>query len=77
MDYTSKEAINKNKILSYARGLNSIPAAIAMVIISPVLLGIIIPKITYAHSRHYHEKREAEGIELTKKKQQALANTQS
>lgn len=77
MDYTSKEAINKNKILSYARGLNSIPAAITMVIISPVLLGIIIPKITYAHSRHYHEKREIEGIELTKKKQQALAKTQS
>ena len=49
-----------NKILSFARGLNSLPGFIATVLISPLLLGIIIPEVTYANTRRIHRKAEAE-----------------
>lgn len=49
-----------NKILSFARGLNSLPGFIATFLISPLLLGIIIPEITYANTRRIHRKAEAE-----------------
>lgn len=49
-----------NKILSFARGLNSLPGFIATFLISPVLLGIIIPQITYINTRRIHAKAEAE-----------------
>ena len=66
----TEKNLKNNKILSYARGLNSIPALIATTVISPILLGVIIPKITYWHSRNYHAKREAE---LRKEKEQKIA----
>jgi len=49
-----------NKILSFARGLNSIPAVITTFIISPYLLGWFIPRLTYANTRRLHEKAEKE-----------------
>lgn len=49
-----------NKIASFARGLNSIPAVIATVFISPVILGWIIPRLTYANTRRLHAKAEQE-----------------
>ena len=55
-----------NKILSAARGLNSIPGFIATVIISPVILGWIIPRLTYANTRRIHAKQELERQEKAK-----------
>ncbi len=49
-----------NKIASFARGLNSIPAVIATVFISPVILGWIIPRLTYANTRRLHAKAAEE-----------------
>ena len=49
-----------NKILSFARGLNSLPGFIATFLISPLLLGIIIPEITYANTRRIHRKAAEE-----------------
>lgn len=49
-----------NKVASFARGLNSIPAVIATVVISPVILGWIIPRLTYANTRRIHAKAEEE-----------------
>ena len=50
----------KNKILSFARGLNSIPGLIATFFISPYILGWAIPQLTYANTRRIHEKAEKE-----------------
>ena len=55
---TSK--LKDNKILAFARGLNSAPAAIATFLISPYLLGWFIPRLTYANTRRLHEKAEQE-----------------
>lgn len=49
-----------NKLLSYAKGLNSMPAAIATFLISPIILGWFIPTITYANSRRIHAKHNRE-----------------
>ena len=49
-----------NKILSFARGLNSIPGVITTFLISPYLLGWFIPRLTYANTRRIHEKNEQE-----------------
>ncbi|MBE7702578.1 MAG: hypothetical protein E7Z89_00855 [Cyanobacteria bacterium SIG28] len=49
-----------NKILQFARGLNSVPGAIITVLVSPALLGLIIPKITYANTRKMQAKAEQE-----------------
>ena len=49
-----------NKILSFARGLNSIPGVITTFLISPYLLGWFIPRLTYANTRRLHEKAEKE-----------------
>ena len=51
---------NGNKIFSCARGLNSIPAAITLLFISPFILGWVIPRITYANTRRLHQKAEQE-----------------
>ena len=48
--------IKENKILQMARGLNSLPGFISLVIISPVLLGVLIPKLTYYNTRKAYEK---------------------
>ena len=49
-----------NKILAFARGLNSLPGVIATFFISPVILGWFIPTLTYANTRRIHAKKEEE-----------------
>lgn len=49
--------IKQNKIAKMARGLNSLPGAISTVFISPVLLGILIPMLTYHNTRKANEKK--------------------
>lgn len=49
-----------NKILSFARGLNSVPGLIATFLISPFILGWLIPRATYANTRRIHEKKAQE-----------------
>ena len=56
----AKREIKGNKLLSYAKGLNSMPAAIATFVISPILLGWFIPTITYRNTRRIHAKHERE-----------------
>ncbi len=48
--------IKKNKIATIARGLNSLPGVISTVIISPFILGVFIPMLTYANTRKAHAK---------------------
>ena len=49
-----------SKVLSFARGLNSLPGVIATFLISPIILGWVIPRMTYANTRRIHEKKEQE-----------------
>jgi len=44
-----------NKIMRTVKGLNSLPAFIATFVISPVLLGVFIPKLTYKNTRKMAE----------------------
>ena len=50
----------RKEILSFARGLNSIPGLIATFLISPYILGWLIPRATYANTRRIHENRAKE-----------------
>lgn len=50
----------KNPIMSFAKGLNSVPGLVATFLISPVVLGWIIPGVTYANTRRIHENRAKE-----------------
>ena len=66
-DLMQKGRMNKNgtkmklnKIFSSARDLNSIPALIMTVFVSPVLLGWFIPRLTYANTRRIHAKKAQE-----------------
>ena len=56
--------IKHNKIATMARGLNSLPGFISTVFISPVILGILIPKLTYSNTRKANAKKM--GINLEK-----------
>ena len=49
-----------NKIFSTARGLNSIPAFLMTLVVSPFILGWFIPRLTYANTRRIHEKKAQE-----------------
>lgn len=49
--------VKNNKILQAARGLNSLPGFISTVLISPVLLGVLIPKLTYYNTKKAYEKK--------------------
>ena len=49
-----------NKIATFARGLNSVPALLTTFLISPYLLGWFIPRLTYANTRRIHEKQDKE-----------------
>lgn len=49
--------LKHNKILKMARGLNSLPGFISTVFISPILLGILIPMLTYHNTRKANEKK--------------------
>ena len=46
----------KSSISKMARGLNSVPGFISTVLISPILLGWLIPKLTYHNTRKKHAK---------------------
>lgn len=50
----------KNPIMSFAKGLNSVPGLVATFLISPIVLGWLIPGLTYANTRRIHEKQAAE-----------------
>lgn len=50
-------SIKNNKIAKMARGLNSLPGAISTVIISPILLGALIPMLTYHNTRKANAKK--------------------
>lgn len=62
----TKDLINKlmndagkgrqGSIAKMARGLNSIPGFLATVVISPIILGVIIPMLTYVQTRKTHAK---------------------
>ena len=49
-----------NKLLSFVKGLNSMPAFITTFAISPIILGWFIPRMTYANTRRIHAKKERE-----------------
>lgn len=49
--------IKHNKIVKMARGLNSLPGFISMVIISPIILGALIPMLTYHNTRKANAKK--------------------
>ncbi len=49
--------IKHNKIAKMARGLNSLPGFISTVIISPLILGILIPMLTYSNTRKANAKK--------------------
>ena len=44
----------KSSISKMARGLSSVPGFISTVLISPILLGWFIPRLTYANTRKKH-----------------------
>ena len=44
----------KSSISKYARGLSSVPGFLSTVLISPILLGWFIPRLTYANTRKKH-----------------------
>lgn len=52
----NSDKIKQNKIAQAARGLYSLPGMISTFIISPVLLGVLIPMLTYYNTRKAHEK---------------------
>ena len=58
----------KNNITRFAKGLNSLPAFIATLFISPYILGWVIPRLTYKNTRRIHAKQDKE------KEQQLKAN---
>ena len=49
--------VKENKILQMARGLNSLPGFISTILISPVLLGVLIPKLTYYNTQKTYKKQ--------------------
>ncbi|MBR2431264.1 hypothetical protein IKB17_07380 [bacterium] len=51
-----------NGILQKVRGLNSLPVFISTFVISPILLGVLIPKLTYFNTRKTHEKMAQETL---------------
>jgi len=55
-----------NKIAGFAKGLNSVPAIITTFLISPYVLGWVIPRFTYANTRRLHAEAEE------KRKQNAI-----
>ena len=56
----AESKIKGNKLLSFVKGLNSTPAAITTFIISPIILGWFIPRLTYANTRRIHAKDDNE-----------------
>ncbi len=48
--------LNQSTISKIARGLNSIPGFLVTAVISPIILGVLIPMLTYSNTRKAHEK---------------------
>jgi len=48
-----------NKMLAKARNLNSVPGLVATLILSPIILGVLIPKLTYRLTKKAHEEEKA------------------
>ena len=46
-----------NKIATVARGLNSIPGLITTLLISPYILGWVIPRFTYKKTRESNKRQ--------------------
>lgn len=49
--------IKNNHIAKFARGLNSLPGVVSTFIISPILLGVLIPMLTYYNTRKANAKK--------------------
>ena len=49
--------IKHNNIAKMARGLNSLPGFLSTVVLSPLLLGVLIPKLTYYNTKKAYEKK--------------------
>ena len=49
-----------SRITAFARGLNSVPGMLTTLVISPYILGWVIPRFTYKNTRRIHEKEEKE-----------------
>lgn len=49
--------VKNNPIAKMARGLNSLPGFVSTVILSPLLLGVFIPMLTYHNTRKANEKK--------------------
>lgn len=54
----------KSKIVSFARGMNSLPALLTTLVISPYILGWFIPRLTYKNTRRIHAKEDREAEKL-------------
>ena len=48
-----------NKMLAKARNLNSVPGLVATMVLSPIILGVLIPKLTYRLTKKAHEEEKA------------------
>lgn len=57
-----------NKIAAFARGLNSVPGILTTFLISPYILGWVIPRLTYKNTRRIHEKEDRENMEKEQQK---------
>lgn len=56
-----------NKIAAFARGLNSVPGILTTFLVSPYILGWVIPRLTYKNTRRIHEKQDRERAEQAQK----------
>lgn len=61
-------SVKQSSIARIARGLNSIPGAIVTIIISPIILGCLIPLLTYSNTRKAHAKMSANNLNAEAKK---------
>ena len=62
-----------SRITAFARGLNSVPGMLTTLIISPYILGWVIPRFTYQNTRRIHEKQEKEKSLTSEHKMQISA----
>ena len=60
MDKVDKKGKAKSSITSMARGLNSVPTFFVTAVVSPIILGCLIPLLTYSNTRKAHAKMMSE-----------------
>ena len=63
----------QGSIAKIARGLSSVPGFISTVIISPIILGWFIPRLTYHNTRKKHAKMESKGATFNKENTKKVA----